>query len=139
MRISDWSSDVCSSDLWRGLQFFGLREEARVGVPTRPVAWGDRAGEKTRGPAIAAPARGRPFAARPPVDRLPSKTGAGRSRSAGETARDAGNAPPRPYPFPERPRRQVKRRQPELSAGRPQSGATELIAHLPRARTEKNT
>src|SRR3546814_13977465 len=88
MRISDWSSDVCSSDLWRGLQFFGLREEARVGVPTRPVAWGDRAGEKTRGPAIAAPARGRPFAARPPVDRLPSKAGAGRPRSAGGAARD---------------------------------------------------
>src|SRR3546814_4304467 len=67
---------------WRGLQFFGLREEARVGVPTRPVAWGDRAGEKTRGPAIAAPARGRPFAARPPVDRLPSKAGEGRCRRA---------------------------------------------------------
>src|SRR3546814_5543780 len=24
MRISDWSSDVCSSDLWRGLRFSGL-------------------------------------------------------------------------------------------------------------------
>src|SRR3546814_14349421 len=65
---------------WRGLQFFGFREESRVGVPTRPVARGDRAGDKPRGPAIAAPARSGPLPPRPPVDPHTNKAVAGRSR-----------------------------------------------------------
>src|SRR3546814_8838512 len=41
MCISDWSSDVCSSDLWRGLAA-GVLEETVAAMRTKPgdlVAW----------------------------------------------------------------------------------------------------
>src|SRR3546814_9301705 len=46
MRISDWSSDVCSSDLHRGgynqLQPLGGRDQLLEGAPvTDPVSWRD--------------------------------------------------------------------------------------------------
>src|SRR3546814_5779710 len=81
MRISDWSSDVCASDLWRGLEFF-----PRPGHPTRQVAWGPRpapprASQKTGGPAILRVRYGPPGAAlarlRSP-DRQPGRDGRGR-------------------------------------------------------------
>src|SRR3546814_3981714 len=69
MRISDWSSDVCASDLWRGLEFF-----PRPGHPTRQVAWGPRpapprASQKTGGPAILRVRSGPPGAAPARLDR----------------------------------------------------------------------
>src|SRR3546814_2433291 len=36
MRISDWSSDVCSSDLWRGISSFSSSQSWRPRVSARP-------------------------------------------------------------------------------------------------------
>src|SRR3546814_14336471 len=58
MRISDWSSDVCSSDLTRQVPGFhdalqvglveispALRERQREALGSRPVAWLDNVGQ----------------------------------------------------------------------------------------------
>src|SRR3546814_10296193 len=87
MRISDWSSDVCASDLWRGLEFF-----PRPGHPTRQVAWGPRpapprASQKTGGPAIlrvrSGPPGAAPRASGPPIA---SKAAMGAARSEEHTS-----------------------------------------------------
>src|SRR3546814_20679135 len=54
MRISDWSSDVCSSDLWHGGHGHGLRRiHADNGQDTRRLdgehAWNGRPGRRRYG------------------------------------------------------------------------------------------
>src|SRR3546814_13097552 len=48
MRISDWSSDVCSSDLMRREIGWSLASAAIYGVPAGIVAWGWQARGWTR-------------------------------------------------------------------------------------------
>src|SRR3546814_10569504 len=56
MRISDWSSDVCSSDLLRSFQFDGRRyhsmgtQERRVSMPALPKAGSRRSMSRRRSP-----------------------------------------------------------------------------------------
>src|ERR671918_794668 len=58
---------------WRGPSFL-LREEGAGRDPTRPVAWGGRAGEKTRGPPLRPRREGGLLAARP-SGRSPAEQG----------------------------------------------------------------
>src|SRR3546814_10595101 len=123
MRISDWSSDVCSSDLDRPRLFCADRRTRTLALPPGAQAWRSTVGRLELRPHAPPPQIGRIVAA-PPL-----RVRAARDRAA--------SAPSRLQPFP---RKGVRPRAARLRAA---SRRSDRRRHAPRAsqglRSEEHT